>query len=95
MDYSSDSDSENIVFVTEDGSAFSNEELEALLSTKINPHTGAPISESDITELHKLILEPEYEEIEYVDYRPGFRYPFLTLYAILTIQLGYIIWSVV
>lgn len=96
-EYSSDSDSEKVVFVTEDGSAFSMDELENLLTSKINPHTGSPLTDNDITSLHQMLLEPEseVEEIEFVDYQPFFKFPYLTLYTMLSIQLAYIVWSVV
>lgn len=97
MDYSSDSDSENIVFVAEDGSVFTEHELENLLLTRRNPRTGTDLTEGDITALHQMLLEgPDSEdgEIETVDYQPFFKYPYLSMYTLMVIQLGYIIWSI-
>jgi hypothetical protein len=99
--YSTDSDLDNVVFVAEDGSAFSKEELEDLILTGTNPHTKTPLTERDITVLHQLVLgddedeDEDEEEVEYVDYKPLFKYPYLTMYSLMAIQLGYIIWAII
>lgn len=95
--YSTDSDLDNVVFVAEDGSAFSKNELENLLITKINPHTGTELTDKDLTVLHQILLgdESDGEEIEYADYQPFFKYPYLTMYSLMAIQLGYILWSII
>lgn len=94
--YSTDSELDNVVFVAEDGSAFSRDELDDLLIKKVNPKTGLELSEKDITVLHQILLEDEPEDvITYVDYTPWFKYPYLAMYSLMAIQLGYIMWSVI
>jgi len=99
--YCSDSDSETIVFVTEDGSTFSRgDDLETLLNTGVNPHTGTELTEKDIETIRDILEEEDEdsiadEEIQMVDYKPYFKYPYLTLYLMMTVQLGYIVWSII
>lgn len=94
--YSTDSDLDSVFFVAEDGSAFSKEELEGLVLTGVNPHTQAPLSDREITVIHRLLLDDSPDDIiENVDYEPFFKYPYLTMYSLMAIQLGYIIWSII
>jgi hypothetical protein len=105
--YPSDSDSETIIFVTEDGSSFSKwSDLQTLLITGSNPLTGADLTEKDIESIRSILEDGDDngdenedsitdEEIEMVDYKPYFKYPYLTMYVMMAIQLGYIMWSVI
>ena len=100
-DYSSDED--NVIFMSESGNIFPKEEWENLLLTKINPNTNTPLTENDITTLHKLLIESEDDEedteslINEVIEQDStfFKYPYLTLYVAMAAQLGYIIWSII